>query len=146
MGTRAQVHIKDTGVYLYQHWDGDGLADKVKTAMKSEAGQDRLNDPDYLGRIIFCQMVKDNMKESTGYGIGTHQTSDIEYLITVNCKQKQVVVENLHVSTPEHFTFDEFINGKVSALDKIVNELIKTGCSPDKMKEILSPYIKLDVK
>lgn len=69
MGTRANVRVHDgdhPGVYLYQHWDGDGLVNTVQAAL---ARQERWDDDQYLARIIFCQMVKDDIDGTTGYGI-----------------------------------------------------------------------------
>lgn len=90
MGTRAQVFMKDEGVYLYQHWDGDDLMDKVVRAVQSDVGKGRQNDPEYLTRIIFCEMVKDDVAGETGYGISTSMHGDIEYLVTVDCKKKVI--------------------------------------------------------
>jgi hypothetical protein len=93
MATRSQVFIKDTGVYLYQHYDGDGLMQIVCDAVNSDVGRDRQSDPEYLTRIIFCAMLKNSMDGSTGYGIGTEKHGDIVFLVTVDCK-KRTITEN----------------------------------------------------
>jgi len=90
MGTRAQCLIEDEGIYLYQHLDGDDLFDKVVKAVNGSAGKNRQNDPEYLARIIFCEMVKGCEGGETGYGIGKSQHGDIEYLVTVNCEEKTI--------------------------------------------------------
>ena len=90
MGTRAQVFMKDEGVYLYQHWSGNDLMDTVIRAVNSDVGRGRQDDPEYLARIIFCEMVKDDIAGETGYGIGNTQYADIEYLVTVDCKAKTI--------------------------------------------------------
>jgi hypothetical protein len=87
MGTRAQVFMKDTGVYLYQHWDGDGLLGTVATAIHRKM---RWGDPEYLARIIFEDMIKDSLGEETGFGIGTEQAGDIEFLVEVDCGNQTV--------------------------------------------------------
>ena len=92
MGTRAQVLIKDTGVYLYQHWDGDGLFQIVKDAIAKGL---RWNDEEYLTRIIFSEMIKNDIAGETGYGIGTEQHGDIEFLVEISCKDQQVIEFNL---------------------------------------------------
>jgi len=61
MGTRAQVYIEETGVYLYQHYDGNNLFDKVVGAVKR--GASRIDDIEYLTRIIFSEMVKGDTGE-----------------------------------------------------------------------------------
>lgn len=90
MGTRAQCFIKDEGIYLYQHWDGDNLMDEVVKAVNSDIGKSRQDDSEYLARIIFCEMVKDDVAGETGYGIGTKVHGDIEYLVTVDCKNRKI--------------------------------------------------------
>jgi hypothetical protein len=90
MGTRAQCLIKDEGVYLYQHWDGYDLMNTVVSAVNSDVGKGRHSDPEYLTRIIFCEMVKDDINGETGFGIGKQEHGDIEYLVTVDCKKKTI--------------------------------------------------------
>ena len=93
MGTRAQVHIVDTGIYLYQHYDGYHLPTIVRNAMIR--GKDRLSDDEYLTRIIFSEMVRDDIDGSTGYGIGKNQHSDIEYLVTVDVAKQRITVYHM---------------------------------------------------
>lgn len=90
MGCRAQVHIKDTNVYLYTHWNGNTLADMVRRAIIR--GYERSDDPEYLARIIFCEMVKGDIDGTTGYGIGTTPNADNEWLIEVSCRNQTVVI------------------------------------------------------
>lgn len=90
MSTRAQCFIKDEGIYLYQHSDGYDLMDTVVKAVNGPVGKDRQHDPEYLARIIFCEMVKGYEEESTGYGIGRQRHGDIEYLITVDCANGKI--------------------------------------------------------
>ena len=89
MGDRAQVLVKDTGVYLYTHWDSHKLQETVTRAI---AKKWRWDDPEYLTRIIFDEMVKGYHGEETGYGISTSKHSDINLLITVNCEEQSVNV------------------------------------------------------
>jgi len=93
MSTRAQVLIEDTGVYLYQHCDGYDLPSIVKEALSSKRGFNRWDDPEYLARIIFSHMIRDHIDEGTGFGINTEKHGDIQFFITVNCKDKCVTVE-----------------------------------------------------
>lgn len=76
MGDRANVLIED--VYLYTHWDGSELPFVVQKALKR--GDDRWGDPQFLARIVFCEMVKDDPMGTTGYGI-SHELGDNEYEI-----------------------------------------------------------------
>lgn len=106
MGTRAQVFFPKTGVYLYQHYDGDGLYDTVKAAVMSSVGQNRKNDAEYLARIVFCAMVHDYIDGETGYGINTYKHGDIEYLVTVdteNCTIKECKVYDDKITRSDKF-------------------------------------------
>ena len=92
MGDRAQVLIKDTGVYLYTHWGGSKLPEVVTNAIRR---LERWNDPEYLARIIFCEMIKDDVGGETGYGIGTAQHGDIWRVVEVDCEAGVVrVIDN----------------------------------------------------
>ena len=106
MGTRAQVHIVDTGIYLYQHYDGYELPTIVRNALIR--GLSRLNDVEYLTRIIFSEMIEDDINGTTGYGIGNVQHSDIEYLITVDVGKQRITVEHIDYYTLG-YSFSEFV-------------------------------------
>ena len=93
MGSRAQVHIKDTGVYLYTHWGADRIEEDVVRAISR--GQ-RWGDPEYLARIIFDEMKGSNIKTDLGYGIGTSQHGDVEKLIGVSCKEQTIYVMEMY--------------------------------------------------
>ena len=110
MGTRAQVFIKDEGVYLYQHWDGDGLFQTVQNAI---AKNERWDDTEYLARIIFCEMVKDDIDGSTGYGIGNSQHIDIEYLVTVDCEKRTVTELKIYTQKETTVKFDECVKEEI---------------------------------
>ncbi|QDP57889.1 MAG: hypothetical protein Unbinned1693contig1002_33 [Prokaryotic dsDNA virus sp.] len=70
MGDRGNIIVKynEDIVYLYTHWGGSELYDVLKRALSRK---ERWNDPSYLTRIIFCEMVKDDVEGSTGYGISS---------------------------------------------------------------------------
>jgi hypothetical protein len=112
MGDRAQVHIKDhgdatQGVWLYTHWDGFRLPNMVQEALKKRK---RWDDAEYLARIIFCTMIKDdNRDETTGFGIGSGgQHDDVRRVIEVNCKTQTIVLRD-RGKPPKQYTFEEFI-------------------------------------
>ena len=94
MGARAQVLIKDEGVYLYTHYGSSELVHDVRKALRSEAGKDRWGDSEYLARIIFDVMKDGDTTGSTGYGIGTQAHSDLDYApIEVDCANQTVKVK-----------------------------------------------------
>jgi hypothetical protein len=106
MGARAQVLIEDDGVYLYTHWGAGSIEDDVLKALKSDAGQGRLNDSEYLARIIFEVMIGDERGTETGFGIGTTQHGDIEKLITVNCGQGLVTVHDMYGDDQTDYSYN----------------------------------------
>lgn len=70
MGDRRNVRIEfpqGNDIYLYAHWDGIALPLIVAKALKRSEG--RWGDPSYLSRIIFSEMIKDDLMGETGYGI-----------------------------------------------------------------------------
>jgi len=89
MGDRAQVLIEDEGVYLYTHWEGSKLENTVKRAIGK---RQRWNDPEYLARIIFDEMIGDDQGNETGYGIGGTEHGDIRTLIKVNCANQTITI------------------------------------------------------
>lgn len=93
MGARAQVHIKDTGVYLYTHWGAGRIFEDVAEAIQKNW---RWDDPEYLTRIIFDCMKRSDIEGETGFGIGTGQHGDIERLVVVDCKNKQVSFNEIY--------------------------------------------------
>lgn len=73
MGDRANVHIRPSrpdskGIYLYTHWGGYDLPNRVANALDSPAGRNRWDDTAYLTRIIFDNMTGGEVGE-TGFGI-----------------------------------------------------------------------------
>lgn len=90
MSTRAQVYMKETGVYLYRHSDGYDLPNTVRDALLRKQ---RWDDAEYLARIIFSEMIRDRLDDETGYGIGVELHEDIQYLVTVDTEEQTVKVE-----------------------------------------------------
>jgi len=94
MGARAQVFMKDEGVYLYTHWGSGSLVDDVRLALASPYGRNRWDDPEYLARIIFDVMEGDDHGGETGFGIGGSEHGDLDYApITVDCNNQTVTVD-----------------------------------------------------
>jgi hypothetical protein len=83
MSTRAQAHVRGTGVFMYQHYDGYNLFEDVCKSVLRAQKAGRMNDPEYMARMIFCDMVKDDVEGSTGFGLGPEVHGDIEYLVHV---------------------------------------------------------------
>lgn len=109
MGDRAQVAVKQRGgkpVYLYTHWNGSELEDTVRDAL---AKRWRWDDPMYLTRIVFCEMVKGDEASETGFGIGLNKQGDLNKpLITLDpCATPPTVTIGKRAGT-----FEEFVTKK----------------------------------
>ena|SRR3990167_9466971 len=88
MGDRAQVVVgmgtPESRVFLYSHWGGEDLKAVLATAL--DRGRNRWDDPHYLARIVFSEIVRDDISGETGFGISTGAQLDIEHPIQeVDC-------------------------------------------------------------
>lgn len=103
MGDRGNIALKFSEggkIYLYTHWHGSSLREILKSALIR--GKDRWDDEQYLARIIFSEMIKNDVLGTTGYGIST----------TLDDGEDKVVTVNLCVQKIEGLTFEEFMGGK----------------------------------
>lgn len=109
MGDRIVYTIKqdkDLSLNLYSHWGGYDRFEDLARALK--AAEPRWNDSSYAARIIVSQLIGDQWKEETGFGLwasnegggygGDHPD------ITIDLVNKTVSDE-----TGIH-TFEQFIN------------------------------------
>lgn len=79
MGNRTQIICN--GVSMYSHWDGPMVTLKVIERALAKA-PDRWSDPSYLARIIFSELIKESIDETTGYGLsGNLNSSNPTYLV-----------------------------------------------------------------
>jgi len=89
MGDRANIKVTGAGdVYLYTHWNGEELPQILKQALIR--GRDRWGDPSYLARIIFCEMVNGQEKDTTGYGISGECGDGGDRILTVDTDKMTV--------------------------------------------------------
>ena len=132
MGDRGQVHMKDLGVWLYTHWSATELPDLVRKSLGRSRGKDvpnlpfkeggRWDDPEYLTRIIFCDMLEGDLEGLTGYGIGKDQHGDVYRVIEIQCPARHLEQEDrirvLRGDKGETVrwegSFDEFINSDIN--------------------------------
>ena len=103
MAISANIHIvhKDGGIYFYSHLDGGRIPKLV--AMALDRGRNRWNDEQYLARIIFSEMVKDDVMGLTNYGIGV--TPCEETIMDIDMPNQEVHLRK----TGEVWNYDNFI-------------------------------------
>ena len=96
-------------IYLYTHWDGSVLAQRVADALGKEQ---RWDDAPYLTRMIFCSMVRNDPTGSSGYGIQTTCAGDAGVTLEVNVPAQTVSVMSGAAESPYTqkmtFTFKEY--------------------------------------
>jgi hypothetical protein len=97
MGDRANVYVKDydssePGVFLYTHWDGSELPETVRVAL---AREERWDDPPYLARIVFCEMIRgDRWDNTTGYGISAVLGDGGRRIVVLDPRKRTVAFAN----------------------------------------------------
>ena len=89
MGDRGNIQITQTyqvadgsrqeaTAFLYTHWGGSEVATVLASALKR--GYDRTDDPEWLSRIIFQELIGDD-HSNTGFGISLGAVGDNEWPI-----------------------------------------------------------------
>lgn len=101
---RRNIELKYSNgkkVYFYSHWTGETLDLTLRDAL--EKGRERWSDESYLARIIFSEMIKDEVNKNTGYGISPYETSANYPTIKIDLKEQTVNDKN----------YQDFINEKI---------------------------------
>lgn len=95
-------------VYLYTHNDAKGLLTIVHNTLSLKV---RWDDPDYLSRMLFCEMIPEQFWSSnSGYGIGTQLYADVELLVSIDAvNQKITLSSGSHEFSNFSMSFEEFI-------------------------------------
>ena len=91
MGDRGNIILKQEKggkIYFYSHWGGSQLKETLANALLR--GKERWGDEPYLSRIIFSEMIKDQVMELTGFGITTYMTDGEDQCVTVDMSEQKV--------------------------------------------------------
>lgn len=94
MGDRANIYVHEgdePGVYLYTHWSGYDLPEVARLALVR--GQSRWDDPQYLARIVFCQMISGDTDGTTGYGISAAVGDGANHIVDIDTKAGAVTLK-----------------------------------------------------
>ena len=111
MGCRGTIEIWENGaapkdeespVVLYTHWGAYEMMSDLKEVLSRRK---RWGDAAYLSRMIFSQMIKDDIDGETGYGIMTNNINDAEEEIVVDCDRQEVIVKGK--DNNKSYTFSE---------------------------------------
>ncbi len=77
-------------VYLYTHSGAKGLVARVHSTLSKKK---RWDDPDYLARMIFCDMIpKEKWDSDRGFGISTDLCSSVNLLITIDIESQTITI------------------------------------------------------
>jgi hypothetical protein len=120
MGDRGNIVIKqrkpkDSFLYFYTHWSGSDIAFTVQNALKR--GKERWDDEQYFARIVFCELVKDDVLGTDGYGISTYMGDNEQDFIVLDVEKQTVsrVKEGDPAAKPkESWSFEDFVNINVN--------------------------------
>ena len=115
MGDRANIVMQSKAgrIYFYTHWNGYDLPSIAQSGLKR--GEGRWNDPAYLGRILFSEMIQNDVLDETGYGISLSICDNSYPLLVIDTDSGQVRIEDgpgISSSTKcavgKTFTFKDF--------------------------------------
>lgn len=106
MGDRGNICMTDgdNNIYFYTHWSGSDLFEILQSALKR--GEPRWDDASYLARIVFCEMIKEDVDGLTGYGISSSICDNEHPIFTVNSTKQIVGIEGV---SDVCWSFEEFI-------------------------------------
>jgi len=95
-------------VYLYTHDYAQNLVSDVHRVLSKNK---RWDDPDYLSRMIFCEMIPAEFWQSdTGFGIGTQMYADVNLLITIDTVKKIIKISSYdNVMDGITMTIEDFV-------------------------------------
>lgn len=130
MGDGANIFFADsraengsfTGLYLYTHWGGESLPEVVQSGLKR--GKRRWGDS-YLARILFCELIKDDVLGETGFGLSTVMGDPgVHPIIRVDNTASRV---SFHTDGDEtdpndtgtySWTYEEFVSASLDSLQE----------------------------
>ena len=111
MGDRANIQIRDgeDSVYLYTHWHGSEAPSMLQRAL--QRGRERWAHADYLARIIFCEMVRGNEMDVTGFGISSTMTGASKHIL-VDTDTQTVTIDG-----GQPVSFEDYLAAPIAHVD-----------------------------
>lgn len=90
MGDRGNIVVRGQrgDVWLYTHWHGTEMKTVLQTAL---ARKQRWDNAPYLTRIIFSEMIKDEVESEYGYGISHYMLDNEHGILVVDVPNQKVV-------------------------------------------------------
>lgn len=96
MGDRANIKIVGGDsfphpLYIYSHWQGSDLPVRLQRALVRADKAKRLDDHQYLGRIICSEVIP--AEGDTGWGASTALGDGDDRIITLDLDGERVLIE-----------------------------------------------------
>lgn len=113
MGDRGNIVVKmPEGKFLcfYTHSNGSELPEILKAALIR--GRECWDDDMYLARIIFCEMIKDDVMETSFYGLSTYIGDNSYDLLVVDVDKNTVARvggDDPSAKPKDSWTFEQFL-------------------------------------
>lgn len=133
MGDRSNIVVKQydgSSVYLYGHWMGEDSIGITKRVLERKQ---RWDDQAYLARMLFSEMVRNDLDSDTGYGISTTMCDNEYPIIVLDPSTQQVWLEEYQWGDGGSFkeitpkvTFEMFINS-ASVCDSFTDLALSMG-------------------
>lgn len=129
MGDRANFGFKDgdNTVYLYAHWGGYQMLDRLAQALQCVVNENRLGDPSYATRIAISNIIGNDWSKGTGYGITVNELADNEHSVPVVDWEKGTVSLHDWGWMPDNGLYITWENPKfVMSIPIFIQKFLKT--------------------
>ena len=128
MGDRATFVIEQAdgnAIYLYGHWAGDGMMDRLATAI--DKARPRWSDETYATRICISQIIGDQWDQEYSWGLSTYFCDSEHSVPVVSFKNQSVRLIphewdkkfNIDAEPKFSMSFENFINKFAKALTSV---------------------------
>lgn len=121
MGDRAVVGFKANAespvIYLYSHWAGSEMDDLLAEALTK--AEPRWSDDSYATRIVISQLVGDDWKSETGWGISVGNFSYPDYQTIKVVEWDAGIISERLTDDPDHVIHEVGLKEFISARQKV---------------------------
>ena len=86
MGDRANFGFRQSDgniIFVYGHWAGHGMMDRLAHALDRTLGAGRLDDEAYANRIAISQLIGEDWNGDFSWGITVNYLSDNEHTVPI---------------------------------------------------------------
>ena len=161
MGDRATFVIEQSDesvLYVYGHWAGEGMMANLANALTAASSRIFMDDEVYAARIIISNLIGDDWRSETGWGISTYFCDSEHSVPVVNLKSQTVRLipysaysGKFDINDEPKFTMsiDNFVNKFAKALTTVqvsTTILLTTTKVGSKMSKVIVRTEKWNTK